>query len=183
MKRVGYCKRLLEDSRDITLAAKSFVERILRIKSGSSISGAVLYKKNVLEVLRGSTTMDLSQDLFFSSRVVPRPVEHPVATLHRQDGQRRARKRLMMSAWRDMWTASEGGDLPRSFPGLAQIYLEMMATSSKFNAFAAYPARVVRLKFSEKRRRYSIAHGHTLLRFLPVGAAELGEGDKEQDVD
>lgn len=48
VRKVDYCNRLLEDSRAEALAAKGFAKKILRAGSAFSVSGAVMYKQNII---------------------------------------------------------------------------------------------------------------------------------------
>lgn len=52
-----------------------------------------------------------------------------------------------------------------------------------FNAFAAYPMRVVRLNFTENRKPCLTNQGTTLVGFLAVKTAELAVKDGDFDVD
>lgn len=103
VKKVEDCKRLLKDSRNETRAAKGFAKQIVKVRSGFVVSEAVLYKENVLTVLRRQVTLGFPQDVLFSSQNVSKHDEHPVAALYGKDTERNVRKKVVGSASRDVW--------------------------------------------------------------------------------
>lgn len=72
--------------------------------------------------------------------------------------------------------------MPRSLAGLEQIYADKTATFLEFNALAIHAAHVVWLSFTKRQSRYMIDHGQNLLGCLLVGAGEVKEEDREQNV-
>lgn len=83
----------MEDSRGEALAAKRFPQKVVRIETGLSVRGAVLYETNVSAVFRRKMALDLSQKMFFSSQGVLKLVKHPVAALYGQNTQWRVQER------------------------------------------------------------------------------------------
>lgn len=124
-----------------------------------------------------------SQDVFFSSKDVPKQVGHPVPALRGQDSKTGVPKRMMCSARMKMRGSSQSENLSKSFGRLIQTYSDTRKTSFKFNALFASPAHVVGLSFTKRSRRRMIGHGYTLLGSMPAGVAEVKEGDGEHDVD
>lgn len=88
-------KRMLEDSRNWTLAGESLTKKIVETGSRSSVSGAMLYRKDVLAVLEKEKAMGLSRDVFFNLKDVSESLEHSVGTLRGQKTQRRVQERVM----------------------------------------------------------------------------------------
>lgn len=99
---VDDCKALLENSRADALAAKGFEKIIVRTRSGSAVSTAVLYKNDVLAVLRRQMTIGLSQDVVFSLLTVPKHIGHPIAALHGQGTEKGVREKATGLARRDV---------------------------------------------------------------------------------
>lgn len=79
----------------------------------------------------------------------------------------------MESARKEVWRNSESENLLRSFPDLTASYSTRMARFLRFNSLVGYPAHLVWLDLTKRRRRYMIDHGQTLLRLLPVAATKL----------
>lgn len=77
-----------------------------------------------------------------------------------------------------MWWSSVRRDLPRSVAGLRHTYLDKTAKSLTFSALVAYPVHTMGLNLNEKRRRYVIDHGRSLLGILLDRAAELKKRDR-----
>lgn len=182
MKADGNCKQLLEDSLEEALAAKGFAKKIMRTRGSFSMSGGVLHKK-----IFGSST-ETDDNVFVAGRVFQltecsKTYQISCSCSARAAYRKKSRGRVMASARREVWWNGESEDLQRSFAGLIQVYLAKTATSFKFIALVAYPVYVIWLNCTERRRRYMITHGHTLLGFLPIGAVELRERDDDQDVD
>lgn len=71
MKEAKDCKQLLRTSRGEALASEDFAKKTVRAASGSSVSEAALYKKDVLAALRIQMLMSLSQDVFSAHRMFP----------------------------------------------------------------------------------------------------------------
>lgn len=117
--------------------------RFVKIGSGSSVSGDILYKKGLLAVLRKQMTMGLAQDVFFSTQTATIQVGHPAAAPRWQDTMRRVQERVVGSARRELWWNTKSGDLPGSFAGWVRTYLDETATTLKFLALVAYPVHVV----------------------------------------
>lgn len=140
-------------------------------------------KQNGLAVSRRQTTTGLSQDGFFRSQIVLEHVQHLVAALHAQDGDSRVQGGMIGPARRKMRWNSKSEDLPRVYAGLIQTCSDTEATSPKLSALVAYRAHVMWLNFTQKERLYMTEHGHTLLRVLPFGAAELKYENGEHVVD
>lgn len=64
------------------------------MKSGSNLSvpGSVLYREDVLVVLRRQMTIILSQGVSFGTKDVPENTGHVLGTLHGQNIQRKERE-------------------------------------------------------------------------------------------
>lgn len=182
VKRIHDCERLLEDSKNETLAAKGYAKKIVRTGRGSSASGAILYRKDVLAILRKQIMMGLSQSVIFTSQDVPRHVGHLVTALRGQRAEKEPEKRMEL-ARRNVWWNSDSEDSPRSFDCLRQIYWDQTATSLKFHALVFYPVRVGLFSFMNRKKKDMTDCMLTLSGLLPVRAAELREENGEQDVD
>lgn len=59
-------KRTLDDSSNEKLAREGFAKEIVSSESGSSVCGAVLYRKDALAVLKRQVSMRSSEDVFYS---------------------------------------------------------------------------------------------------------------------
>lgn len=123
-----------------------------------------------MAVLRRQMTIDLSQDMFFSSEDLLKHGRHPLAAVQGQDIKRRVWDNVLRSARRRVCWISESRDLPKSFAGLIQTFSDKTAKSLKFNAPDAYKAHVLLWNSTEKRKRYMISHGRIPLEILLVGA-------------
>lgn len=69
-----------------------------------------------------------------------------------------------------------------SFAGVIQIYSDETETFLKFNTLVAYSIHVGWLNFTAIKKRSMTDRRHTVLGFLLAGAAELRDGDGEQNV-
>lgn len=76
---------------------KTLQNEIVRAGSGSSVLGDIPYEKNDLAALRRQITIDLSENVFISSRNVPDRIEHSVAALYGRNTEIRAQERVMSS--------------------------------------------------------------------------------------
>lgn len=92
VKRLGECKRMLEDSRDEWLAGDSSTHDILRRGSELSASGAVLYKKDAVAALQRYKATSSSQDVLFSSHDVLEEVSFCWHAARPEDAKRSARE-------------------------------------------------------------------------------------------
>lgn len=98
MRKKNYdCKRTLDESKDEELYEEGFTEEIVRRKSGSSLSGAVLYKKVFVAVLRRQMATSSSQGVLLSSQYALKELKRSVVTMHGQKTQRKTRERVMAS--------------------------------------------------------------------------------------
>lgn len=66
MRKVYDCKPEVEDSRDEKLAEEVFSEETVKSGSRSSVSGALLYRKDALAVLGRQLATGSLQDVFFN---------------------------------------------------------------------------------------------------------------------
>lgn len=107
------------------------------------MSRAVRYRMDAVAHLRRQMATSSSQDLFFSSQDDPERTKFPAGTLDGQKTQRKVRERVMALRCSDAWESNETNQLPRSFPGLKQIYSETTAMSFEFSALVGYPVHVV----------------------------------------
>lgn len=146
VKEVDDHKRILSDSRGEKLAEEVSIKKRLKSGSGSSVSGAELYRKDAFAVLRKQMATGSSQDvLFWIARCSGR---HGACcwysgTLHGHKTQRRMRERFLASRSSDVWWDSEANQLPRLISGLIRIFSDKAATEQKFNATVPYPFHVV----------------------------------------
>lgn len=103
MKGINDCKRTSNDSKNEDLAGECFAKEIMKVGSGSSLPGAVMYRRDARSVLRIQMAMSSSQGKSFSSQDDPKGMRHSVHTLHLQKSQRRVREKMM--AWKssDLW--------------------------------------------------------------------------------
>lgn len=172
VKGLDDCERIVGNSNEDVLSKEGFTKEVLRAGSGSCISQATLYKKDVVSVLREQMWRSGSGSVYFSSGDVPAGTAHPVSTKFGKEIERKVRERVMRSPKSEvLWNAREN-EMPKSFSGLIQIYSDKTATSLKCSALVAYPVHVVWLNFTARQRRYLIDHGYTLVGFLPVGSEE-----------
>lgn len=79
------------------------------MKSGSSlsVSGAALYRKNVLADLKRQMGMRPLQDRLFSSEDVPKETWHSFGMLHGRKTQSKVRERVMPLKSSDLWWGSK----------------------------------------------------------------------------
>lgn len=66
---------------------------------------------------------------------------------------------------------------------MIQIYSDMMATDLRSRSVVFFPVHVVRLSFTERRRKCVAGHGFTFFGTLPSETAELGVEDGDREVD
>lgn len=71
-----------------------FSEKVLKIRGGSSVSGAVLNKKNILAVLREQMAMSTLQNVFCRQQDVLKRKENPASSLEGQSTQRKVPERI-----------------------------------------------------------------------------------------
>lgn len=121
-KDTGDCRRFLDDTEMTTYLKRDSQKRIVRTGSWSSVSGAVLYRKNVLTVLRRRMATGSSQDVFFSSQDAWKGTELVAGTLHGQT-QTKMHGTVMASCSSDLGLNSETRQLARSFVGSIQSVL------------------------------------------------------------
>lgn len=87
----------MEDSRDEELGGDGLTKKIGKIRSGSPVSGAVLYKKEVLAVLLRQIATSSPPDVPFSSQDVREETKHLFGTLHGQNTQRKVWEKVIAS--------------------------------------------------------------------------------------
>lgn len=80
MKVVDDCKRILDDSRDKNLAWGDFTKWIGKNGSGPLLHGALLWKKDVEEVLQRELTSKSLPDASFRFQDAPEATGHLVDT-------------------------------------------------------------------------------------------------------
>lgn len=82
MKKTDDCKRILDDSKSEKRPGQGSIKKFFEIESGLLVSGAVLYKKDALAVLRRQMAMPSSQDALFSSQEFGEKTRHLTDMLH-----------------------------------------------------------------------------------------------------
>lgn len=86
-------RRILHDSRDERTAGRNFTEKTVKIESGSSVFGVVLYRKDDLALTRSQKATGSSQDMFLSSEEALQDIVHCFGTLQGEEKQRKVRER------------------------------------------------------------------------------------------
>lgn len=70
MMGVDDCRELLTESEDQTLGVSWSAKKRVRLRNGSSMSEAVLYRKDNLASRRRQRTMGLSLEIFLSPKII-----------------------------------------------------------------------------------------------------------------
>lgn len=83
-----------------------------------------------------------SQDVFFSSQIVPYRIRQFVSALHGPVTDKKVRGKAMELVRRDTSWNSESKYFPRSLAGPVQIYSKKTVPSLKVNALVAYRTHV-----------------------------------------
>lgn len=103
LKELYEGKRSLGDRMDERLPARVFLQKIIRSGSGLLVSEAVLCKKYAVAVSRIQGAMRSSQDVFFSSKDVPKAMEQFTGTPLSPRPQKKMRETVIASRGSDSW--------------------------------------------------------------------------------
>lgn len=153
MKAVDDCKRILDDSKHEILNREGLGKVTVKKGRVPSASGALMYVKTFLAVIRRQMATSSSPDVFFMSQDVMEGILHSVQLLHGQDAQKKMRERVMAPKERDVCFIRKSNQLSKLFAQFIQIYLQKMATLLKFNPFVFYQADKTLLNFAERRSK------------------------------
>ena len=159
------------------VASEGFIKEDVRYDDGSEIHSSVLYRKDVLEVLRKQVTMAKEGDMEYRCTDGSHSNEnntssddytysHPMHTSHFLNLQTNLEKRVKSSTDTNVyWSDSKES---QSFPGFIQIFTDKTVTTMKANGMAAHAVHAVFLNASKSYRRFLIDNGHTIIGFLPT---------------
>lgn len=139
VQRVDDSERTLDRSTAIAIVGEDFAKEPLKAESESSASEAVLYKENVLAVLRQQTARCWSQNVLISWRNMLKGTRGPFSTLRGQNRQREVRERVLASRSGEVWWKSELNQLPSWFVELIRIRFDKRVKSPKSYQLATRP--------------------------------------------
>lgn len=183
MRKVQNSKRILSNRRDAELPGESFKKQIAKIGCPSSVSGAVLKKKNVVAILRGRLATSSSEDVFFGLQVVPEESKQSASLRHGQKIQRKVRETVMAPTSSDVWWNNEYGQLPRSVSELIQSSSGKTWSSLRSMTLVTDSGHLVWLENTERKKRYLLDDTFALFGFLPVEIAGKAVEDESLKVD
>jgi len=159
------------------ISSEGFIREDVQFDDGTEIHSSVLYKKDILAVLRKQIALAKDGDFEYRCQHSHRGnndneaphnyiYSHPMHTSHFMNLQDDLERRVKTSPDKSVYWSNRKESL--SFPGFIQIFTDKTVTTMKANGMAAHAVHAVFLNASKTFRRSLIQNGHTIVGFLPT---------------
>ena len=139
----------------------------------------ILYKRNVIEVLKKQISIASSEDIDLKPRTLKSYEKKKTCmeTRYIKELYDWKRKEVIMNGPNNViFEDNELHNCP-SFVGLLQCFSDKTAASLSANSFVAYPFHIVFMNFKPAFRDFLIEKGYTIAAFLPTTSEDSGKGE------